>query len=300
MNFRIFCASMVVSCLCSTALSAEPIRINPYPEKAQAAAAQPTAGQIVEEAVQDVQPTQPVMASPKPAVSTNYRVPQPGDDYFDPPSQVREVVVVEAEEDLELLPPVEEIAPEQAYEPAAGNLRVSMSENFDDLVVVEGEPAVQVVEVEPQVEPIVAPAPAPEKIAWFSSRQLPQTRVEEASIEAPRDGLVKIAMNQDGTARTEELLAEDAPVGQKWKALEGANIRHVLQQWAQMEGTKLVWDNSDAFAVLQSLEIRGPFHSAVKNLLDQYQDNQVRPVATLHVDPGSGEKTLVVRVLDGA
>ena len=317
MNFRVFCASAFLGCLCSTSLSAEPIRINPYPEQEAAQAEAPEAEvqqqpatvetEIIIEATLD-----PVIeeAAPAPAIQpaqkslSAYKIPQPGDSYFDAPSQDADFVSVDVAEDTEMafVPAMEEPSLEPAYEREPENLRVRMSESFDEMVVNQpfnDTPAEEVASLPPPVvlEPQPTPAPEPERIAWFSSRQAPQTNIKQVT-ETRDDGLVRIALND--SARTDELLSEEAPAGQKWRALEGANIRQVLKQWAQMEGAKLVWDNQDAFAVLQGFEVRGPFHSAVKSLLDQYQNNQVRPVATLHVDPQTSQQTLVIRVLDGA
>ncbi len=356
MSFRIFCMSIIAGCLCSTALSAEPIRINPYPQKASASAgaAEPEVfievhedviePEFVMEEVQEVVvvvETSPVMAEPRQApqtlaarpiepVPSAYKIPQPGDSYFDSPSETVSVAeeridinVAEEENKDAYVPPKkqEEVAValpieplpkpiSEKVEPAAGNLRMRMSDSFDDMVVNEsfesseaarGDISPPLVAQPVALVPVKEPAPVaePENIAWFSAPELPKSRMAQPPVEERQQGLVKIAMNRDGTAITDELLSEQTPVGQKWKALEGANIRQVLEAWSREEGTALIWDSEDAFAVLQSFEARGPFHSAVKNLLDQYQGSEVRPVAVLHVDPESSEKTLVVRVLSG-
>ena len=85
-----------------------------------------------------------------------------------------------------------------------------------------------------------------------------------------------------------------------FRALEGSNIYQVLDAWAKDENVELLWDSDNSFAVLETFETEAPFEAAVRDLLDQYRDNHVRPVATLHVDPTSQQKTLVVRVLNGA
>ena len=330
MKLKIFCAGLLAGCLCSTAVSAEPILINPYPDvmdapvKAKSAPAlvpppvieiQPDAQADIVEAEEIIKEFVEVDAPAPPSASVQgvpagYTVPQPGDAYFDPPSVVAEKsdAYIPPPREAVILPPITESAPEPLAAEPAEPLRVRMSESFDDLIVnqpFEEPPAeAEVVSLPPPVvEPEPMPEPEPEKIAWFTSRQPPRTPMAAPQVEPVEDadeGLVRIAVNPDGTARTDALLSETAPAGQQWRALEGANIRQVLSEWSRLEGAKLVWDNEDAFAVLQSFELRGPFHSAVKNLLDQYQGDEVRPVATLHVDPQSGEKTLVVRVLNGA
>lgn len=93
-----------------------------------------------------------------------------------------------------------------------------------------------------------------------------------------------------------------APVGVQqlnWNALEGNSIRQVLQGWSAIANVELIWQSENDFAVLNPFIMSATYERAVQKLLDQYQDNQVRPVATLHIDPETNVKTLVVRVVEG-
>jgi hypothetical protein len=254
-----------------------------------------------------------------------YPVPQPGDSYFDPPSSdsasaqamaerlsssVAEAdggegpvfAGVEEQEALESLP----FGPD--YEPAAGNLQVRMSESFDDMLV-EAEPAgAEEGAATGVVQAEAPPLPKPEEfILWSGPRVVSQPAPQEVASEEGVSQVVSEPPVSDvspvrAAARDSGFVDVHAGATDAagWSAAGGANMRQVLQGWAKREGAGLVWDSGNEFAVLESLEIRGPFHSAVKTLLDQYQDSEVRPVATLHIDPKNGEKTLVVKVLGGA
>ena len=198
----------------------------------------------------------------------SFDVPQPGDAYFDPPSAENSSDVVETEPaavENTLLPAAEE----ENAEP----IRMRMSDMYQDMVLESyDEGKAREVPVPQVVEPVSS---KPEHVTWFSKRE---------PMNTPLPAL--------GTQ-------EKAQTGRGWRALEGANIRQVLEEWTQDAGVELIWDNQNAFAVLDSFEMQAPFEKAVQILLDQYQESQVRPVATLHVDPQTREKTLIVRVLDG-
>ncbi|MEZ5813735.1 MAG: TcpQ domain-containing protein [Alphaproteobacteria bacterium] len=333
MNFKVFCAGALIGCLYSTALSAGPLYVDPYP--AGEAALGPGVAvddgggvQALEEVIVSGETPEPFVPLSTRSLLERYPVPQPGDSYFDPPlsdsaaaqavaeslsSSVAEVdggdapvfAGIEEQEVAESLP----FGPD--YEPAAGNLQVRMSESFDDMLV-ESEPvgaeegaATGVVQAE------AAPLPKPEEfILWSGPRVVSQPASQEVASEEEVQQVVseppvsevfpvRVAARDSGLVDV-HAGATDSADSAGWSAAGGANMRQVLQGWAKREGAGLVWDSGNEFAVLESLEIRGPFHSAVKTLLDQYQDSEVRPVATLHIDPQNGEKTLVVKVLGGA
>ena len=185
MDLKIFYASVMMSVIigyfCSAPVSAEPLRINPYPERAAAGPAAPAA---------------PV---------------------------AKEV----APRDLVLPPPL--LRPEPVLTPESG---------------AESGP-------EPEAERLVRPAAA---------------------------------------------AGHEKPAGPQWRAAAGADIRQVLEEWSREAGAGLIWDSDHGFTVLQPLAARGPYHRAVRALLDQYREHQRRPVATLHIDPAGRAETLVVRV----
>ncbi|MEM7651403.1 MAG: TcpQ domain-containing protein [Pseudomonadota bacterium] len=192
-------------------------------------------------------------------------VPQPGDAYFDPPSATVETPIaqtpgVEVFEDDEIATIDISSMFSEVEDGAKGKddqLMVRMTSDPYD--------EEQRVKVERSVEAVSAPEaiqPAsgvqPEEITW----------------------------------------SEPTPTsGPAWRALSGANIEQVLSAWAQDANVELVWQSDNAFAVLEPVSTQGDFETAVKMLLDQYQNDQVRPIGTLHVDSESGKRTLIIKAL---
>lgn len=310
-TWKFLCFVGVAGCVYAAPLHAEPLQISPYPIGESVAPAKP---QPLTQAPPPM-PTQEMalerddmMMAPIPELPEakeiqmgapiKVEVPQPGDAYFDPPGAVREMAKAAPMPEpvdppmpsepeptiIAAMPEAEEVAP-VANVQEEGNLRMRMSENFDGMVVdsalgeevyVAGDSAPPPPFVEERA-PEAAPMSEGEKIAWYAEP------VPVRSVAPPVEPRVQNSVYGAGS----------------WKALEGENIEQVLAKWAADAGVVVLWEDSSAFAVLAPIEVRGSFEQAVQQLLDQYQNNQVRPLATLHVDPDTREKTMVVRVQEG-
>lgn len=237
----------------------------------------PLAGTDVPEPMQDeLMPPIDVTAqkvSDERALLNSIVVPEPDSDYFDAPTEVSEPV--EAPDAADLMPPVtsadesadeyEQWAAEQRgkYGSAQNNARMQ-AEPADDLTPVSAE----------------APRSAPTAINRLSTSPELTAKVNE--------------ITQDDYGQAQPLAAQ-----MDWNALEGSSIRQVLQTWSSSADVRLMWLHENDFAVLNPFIMRSTYERAVQKMLDQYQDNHVRPVATLHIDPETGTKTLVVRVVEG-
>lgn len=108
-------------------------------------------------------------------------------------------------------------------------------------------------------------------------------------------------MDEAVIASVEPAAASDGMVASSstlsgWSARAGQSIRLILQEWSERENVELIWNNRNEFSVLDSVELSSGYAEAVSALLDQYQNDQVRPVASLHVDNDTGERTLLVEV----
>ena len=86
----------------------------------------------------------------------------------------------------------------------------------------------------------------------------------------------------------------------RWRALEGTNLRKVLQQWAKRENVGFLWQADQTFLIRESIKSTTEFPDAVASLLAQYEDQSIRPVAQLNTDPKTGEVSLIVKVLKSA
>ncbi|MCB9983199.1 MAG: TcpQ domain-containing protein [Rhodospirillales bacterium] len=326
MRSYVYGTCILAGLLLNGAVYAEPMKINPYPDiesvSEGGAAAVDSASSIS------------VEASPPSMPLSGFRVPQPGDAYFDPPSQddlrpvVQEqpVMMVDEIEEVVELPSEDvqdegfvqrEIAAETFYgdkpddfgaaEPMDAQVFLG-EENVSASAPIESDADAQAqAQAQAQVEGVAEPVhetemplmavqkereqpveASPETIVWKGSRVPVHTpMVSEAVGPAPDDVLV------------DEVIETSQNAGLHWRAMEGQNIRQTLEQWSQDEDAEFLWENQHAFAVLEPFEIRGSYEQAVQKLLNQYQSSDVRPVATLHVNPQNQRKTLVVRVVEG-
>ena len=80
----------------------------------------------------------------------------------------------------------------------------------------------------------------------------------------------------------------------RWRVMKGANLRGILDVWAKSAQAQLVWQSDQDFSVMQSVAQQDTFEGIVQTLLAQYPDGQPRPVGKIHIDPATGQKTLVI------
>ena len=80
-----------------------------------------------------------------------------------------------------------------------------------------------------------------------------------------------------------------------WRALQGTNLRKVLQRWSAEEGVNFVWDTDQQFYVPQSVKATTDFADAVSLILSQFQGQPIRPKAILNFDPETKSKALVIQ-----
>ena len=234
---------------------------------------------------------------------SNIHIPQPGDAYFDAPGVMPEEAYEEKFEAPEplLAEPIEVSPPpmiveEQIESPVVEDtpIAVRMSDNPYEGLSVE------------DVRKDVLPKPQ----RPFEDQLQTSYAGEDLSEPPEMPPMSDVSSEGDEAVIAEEsdvVMASAEPAsrqvvfkGRAWNALEGANIERVLTEWSNMEGVELIWNNENKFAVLESFDMETSYEQAVQSLLDQYKEDQVRPVARLHVSPESGQKTLVVEVLSGS
>ncbi len=81
----------------------------------------------------------------------------------------------------------------------------------------------------------------------------------------------------------------------RWQAFRGADTRDVLETWAKESDVEFIWASDEGFEVLETLSIDTTFENAVRILLEQYDVHDLRPVASLHIDPNTRHRALVVQ-----
>lgn len=81
---------------------------------------------------------------------------------------------------------------------------------------------------------------------------------------------------------------------QVWRALKGANLREVMQVWAEDAGVSLNWKSQRNYAVRDSVSLKVPFDHAVSYTLDLYDIRQARPMGHLFVQEDGGKPVLTI------
>jgi len=95
-----------------------------------------------------------------------------------------------------------------------------------------------------------------------------------------------------------DLRANPHASAHSWVATKGESVRHILERWSRQAQVDLIWQgrDSDILVVREGLSMQGSFENAVRAMLDQgFAGGRGRPKAVLHVNPHTGQKTMVVR-----
>ena len=79
-----------------------------------------------------------------------------------------------------------------------------------------------------------------------------------------------------------------------WRADKGRSLREVLQEWSARSGAELVWSAEYDFPLKASVEVRGSYEDAVRQLIGAFESAQPQPIGRLHDNPAAGQKLLVV------
>lgn len=199
------------------------------------------------------------------------------------------------------------------------SLQVRMSDDFEDLTTPSAMPASQVFD-----EPLSEPIEMAEVQAFSQDEEgLDVAVLDGQPDEVIEQDVVVIGSAADVSSDEQSMQAEQvakiesaaAPietiawgVNQQngmdddfaWHAMPGTDVHSILQVWSDEAGVEMIWDSRTEYSILSKFTARGDYTSAVQGLLDQYSQSDVRPVATLHINEENGQKTLVIRDLDGA
>ena len=85
---------------------------------------------------------------------------------------------------------------------------------------------------------------------------------------------------------------EPAAGGQQ--GMDAGSLRPFLQQIAQKEGVKLMWNAQRDFAMKSPINGSASFEETLRSSLEQFSNDPVRPVGQLNINPENGERTLVI------
>ncbi len=79
-----------------------------------------------------------------------------------------------------------------------------------------------------------------------------------------------------------------------WQADNNANLRQVLNAWADQAGVEVIWDSGQDYTLPASVSLHGTFPEAVSRLFDLYGKAEPRPQGKLHPNLPQGPAVLVV------
>jgi hypothetical protein len=114
-------------------------------------------------------------------------------------------------------------------------------------------------------------------------------------IQTPEGSQKEIAASKDMTPMPSAPVPSSTPAFQsQWDAPAGASLQTVLRQWSGSAGIKLLWNSAQDFPLRNPVRASGTFESAVQSLLDQYENERVRPLGQLNIDPETGQRTLMI------
>ncbi len=106
----------------------------------------------------------------------------------------------------------------------------------------------------------------------------------------PRD----IMVSHEPTVKKDA--AYSATIRKRWRTMRGANLREVLDVWATHSNTKLIWMAGQDFSVHRSLSLQGTFSTAVLSILEQFNEEKIRPVGRMYRDPQTGGMVLLIEL----
>lgn len=124
-------------------------------------------------------------------------------------------------------------------------------------------------------------------------------RLLMTSVSDKAGGLVAQMPELEGAENLAETNSTPSDVGAAFvatrNAAQGTNLKTVLERWSEEAGVALVWSPEIQFNLDQPYEGEAPFAQAVTQVLDQFKDAVIRPVAQLNRDPESGALSLIIK-----
>jgi len=81
----------------------------------------------------------------------------------------------------------------------------------------------------------------------------------------------------------------------RWFGLSGSPLAEVIQVWSEDANIRVIWNSEKNFALKETVSQVGHFEDAVFKALNQYTNDQIRPVGEMYIDPATGQRVLLVR-----
>lgn len=162
-------------------------------------------------------------------------------------------------------------------------------------------PAEQALDEAAEKLQVVAPAAGLFGVAVIKKDTTPRRAVEQkiARQEAitdwqPSFGKKVVRKIQDIFSTGAGPIPDKGKMEGRWRAMSGANLREVLDRWADYSDSRLLWLAGQDFPVRESMVVQGTFETAVLMLLEQYRDEGIRPVGKMYNDSNTDQKVLLI------
>ncbi len=117
----------------------------------------------------------------------------------------------------------------------------------------------------------------------FEGQQGQPAQVAGKSMQAPQAPMSLISAPQDiEPAAGVELMNQTD------------DLRPFLETISHQEGVKVMWNAQRDFTLKQPVNMNAPFEETLRAALEQFDNDPVRPVGQLNINPESGERVLVI------
>ena len=80
-----------------------------------------------------------------------------------------------------------------------------------------------------------------------------------------------------------------------WQAARGQSLHDTLSAWCGQSGVNLIWQTNKDYKLPQTMDTKGTFTDAVRDLLMVYNNSKPRPVGQLHPNLPKGPPVLVIQ-----
>lgn len=121
----------------------------------------------------------------------------------------------------------------------------------------------------------------------------------DGAFEGQQQAPLQVARTSKQTEQTPISLINSAP--QDIEPAAGVEVmsqtndlRPFLERISGQQGVKVMWNAQRDFTMKQPVNMNGPFEETLRAALEQFDNDPVRPVGQLNINPETGEKILVI------
>ncbi len=131
----------------------------------------------------------------------------------------------------------------------------------------------------------------------FSSNDALALAVQNLLKHESLDSNAFVEQPQDAAEREAKEIIQNFPVTpvRNYEVLRGGNLKPVLQRWSVQDNIRLIWDTDETFNIKQTAKFTGTYAEAIQSVLNQFKDDDKKPMAQLNLDPETKSWSLIVK-----